>query len=284
MTLNRLFFPPFVMIAVASLVACESDHASSAPASGPSLRIVTTSGAPLSAVAGDALPLEVVMVAADGTTSALPEGATFEWTSPNRLGAVLPGTTAPHLLNPAVQGTGPTGTWLSNSPRPDRNPDLSNVLFILDPGTVQNGKLHVAATVTNVPGLTDVSTEVLVLPAPMGDARRGAALYAANCARCHGASGHGSPASADGKSYLLDGKSYDFPAPGLNAEPGNLGGDSAWNAALFAFSARSDVDNAGVSLRQPMPDWLATPDAASGKSLGTQELADMFAYLKAQDR
>jgi cytochrome c553 len=281
--MKPLFLRSLVMLTVA-LVACQSDDDSTPTASGPSLRIVTTSGAPLSAVAGDALPLKIVKVESDGTVSDLPVGATFEWTSPGKLKALPPETVAPDLLNPTVPGDGPIGTWLDNPSRTDRDANLTNLLFVLAPGTIQNGTLHVAASVTNVPGLTDVSAEVQVSPAPMGDARRGAATYATNCAACHGATGHGSPASADGKSFTLEGKSYDFPAPGLNAESGNVASDDGWTPALFAFSSRSDVDNAGVALRQPMPDWFAIPNPGSGKSLSTQDFADVFAYLRTQDR
>ena len=35
------------------------------------------------------------------------------------------------------------------------------------------------------------------------------------------------------------------------------------------------MDNQGVALRAPMPDWLHQP-------LGTQDFADMYAFLKTQ--
>jgi hypothetical protein len=85
-----------------------------------------------------------------------------------------------------------------------------------------------------------------------------------------------------GPPYVLDGQPYDYPAPGLNAEPGNVAGDPDWNAALLAFAARADVDNAGVALRVPMPDWLATPNPATGKPLTTQDFADIYAFLRTQ--
>jgi hypothetical protein len=81
---------------------------------------------------------------------------------------------------------------------------------------------------------------------------------------------------------VIDGETYDFPALGLNAEPGNVGNDPAWNAALLAFSARSDVDNAGVTLRVPMKDWLQNANPAVGKPLTTQDFADIYAFLRTQ--
>jgi hypothetical protein len=37
-----------------------------------------------------------------------------------------------------------------------------------------------------------------------------------------------------------------------------------------------------VTLREPMPDWLATNDPSTGKPLTTQDLADIFAFLQTQ--
>jgi hypothetical protein len=75
---------------------------------------------------------------------------------------------------------------------------------------------------------------------------------------------------------------YAYPAPGINAEPGNLASDPSWNAALLALAARADIDNRGVALRLPMPDWLASPDPATGHLLTTQDFADIYAFLKTQ--
>lgn len=58
--------------------------------------------------------------------------------------------------------------------------------------------------------------------------------------------------------------------------------DPTWNAALFAVASRADMDNQGVTLRAPMPDWLARTNPASGKPLTTQDFADIFAFLKTQ--
>jgi hypothetical protein len=42
------------------------------------------------------------------------------------------------------------------------------------------------------------------------------------------------------------------------------------------------MDNGGVALRLPMPDWLSTPNPATGAPLATQDFADIYAFLKTQ--
>jgi len=42
------------------------------------------------------------------------------------------------------------------------------------------------------------------------------------------------------------------------------------------------MGNGGITLRAPMPDWLAEPNPATGAPLATQDLADMYAFLKTQ--
>jgi hypothetical protein len=81
---------------------------------------------------------------------------------------------------------------------------------------------------------------------------RRATTYAAGCATCHGAMAQGTTANADG-SYMFDGGTYSYPAPGLDTEMGNLASDPDWNAALLAVAARSDMDNGGLELCAPMP-------------------------------
>jgi mono/diheme cytochrome c family protein len=254
---------------------------SSAP---PQLAIVTASGAPLDAVAGDAIPLKVVLVAEDGSTQDLPDGASVAWTSPAPpMATVPPNSTAASPM--PVFGAQPTAGWIDNPYRPDRNADLGNVLFILDPGTVQNAVVQVSATVAGVASAGNVTANVNVGPTPLGDWTRGSTLYGpgyANCAACHGATGHGTPLVPGATTYSYGGGSYDFPAPGINAEPGNAAGDPAWNAALFAVAARADMDNGGMTLRFPMPDWLDATDPATGQPLATQDFADIFAFLKTQ--
>ncbi len=264
--------------------ACSGSPAESPAA--PSLRIVSAGSAPLHAFAGDAVALKLVEVDGDGSVKDLPPGAKVAWTLPSVVTALDPESTAASPL-PAA-GAEPTAAWLANPGRPDRTDDLANVLFILDPGTVQNAVVEVSASVSGVAEVADAGTVTASLevdPTPAGDWTRGATLYGvggANCAECHGATGQGSPEGPGATSFTLGGASYDFPAPGLNAEPGNAAGDPAWNAALFAVAARADIDNGGLTLRAPMPDWLATPNPTTGKPLSTQDLADIYAFLKTQ--
>ena len=265
------------------LSACSSSPDAAAP---PQLQIVTVSGAPLEAVAGDAIALKVVQSQSDGSTSPLPAGANVAWSSPGGIIPIVttlpPDSTAASPL--PTTGAQPTAAWIENPSRPDQAAGLANALFILDPGTVQNGSVQVSATLSGVMG-GNVTAIINVDPTPAGDWTRGAALYGAsgaNCASCHGATGHGSPGAPDATTYSIAGGTYDFPAPGINAEPGNTAGDPAWNAALFAVAARADMDNGGIALRVPMPDWLATPNPATGEPLSTQDFADIYAFLKTQ--
>jgi mono/diheme cytochrome c family protein len=142
----------------------------------------------------------------------------------------------------------------------------------------------VTAEISGVGSPGRATTKLAVAVTPDGDAGRGAALSGASCAVCHGETGHGSAAAADGATYLLAGMSYDFPAPGLNAEMGNVAEDPDWNAALLAVSSRSDVDNGGVTLQAPMPDCMSAVDPATTKTPTTQDFADMYAFLKTQTR
>ena len=120
--------------ALVAPVACASSSASSpAPAAPPveeNLEIRTTSGAPLEAVAGDALALEVVDVHPDGSTERLPAAASVTFTAPAAITALAPDNTGPNPL-PVVgtrAGTAPSAAWLANPSRLD----TKNVLFILE--------------------------------------------------------------------------------------------------------------------------------------------------------
>jgi mono/diheme cytochrome c family protein len=252
MNINNMFLP----LLTASLLGC----------SGASeLAIVTSSGSP-QGVAGDALALKVTNGGDD-----LPDCATITWSGVPTVAALDPSSSAPSPL-PAA-GEAPTAAFITNPARPDVSPLLANVLFILDAGTQAGGELHVTATVTGaVTGTVTATIPVGVTPA--GDATPGAVTYGANCATCHGSTGQGTDASADG-TYRLAGGTYTYPAPGLNNEDGNLANDPTYNAALLAMAARADLDNGGVTLRVPMPCWLTTP-------LTTQDYADIYAFLKTQ--
>jgi hypothetical protein len=255
--------PPLSLVLLVGLTSCGS--APSAPFA-PELQIVTASGAPLHAVAGDGLLLKVVQSTPDGGTQDLSSKATVAWTLPGVVTTLPPGATASSPL--PTFGSQPSAAWIDNAIRSDRAADLANVLFVLDPGTVQNGVVQVSATVSGAAPSDDVTASIAIDPTPAGDWTRGATLYGsagADCASCHGPTGHG---GAD--------------APCLDAEPGGVASDPAWNAALFAVAARADMNKGGVALRLPMPDWLAATNPATGQPLTTQDFADIYAFLKTQ--
>ncbi len=241
-------------------------------------RIVTVAGGPLEAVAGDALALTVVVALSDGSTQPLPTDATITWTSPATFTAFSPYSTQQVPL--WTFGPDPTAYFIDNPGRPDRSPDLFGVLFVLDPGSGSGISINLSARIGGI-AAGGVATATLILgPTPIGNASRGASTYGASCSVCHGLTGAGTPPDPDG-GYLMQGHGYAYPAPGLNADIGNLADDRSWNAALLSMAARADIDNEGLTLRDPMPDWL-NPPPADGTALTTQELADVYAYLQTQ--
>lgn len=48
------------------------------------------------------------------------------------------------------------------------------------------------------------------------------------------------------------------------------------------MASRSDIDNGGVTLQVPMPDWLSVPNPTTAQRLSTQDFADVYAFLKTQ--
>ena len=272
-----------VLFLLAAGAACSN---SATPASVSGLHIVAASGSPLTAQTGDSLQLKVVQTDAAGDAADLPAGAKVTWMLPSTITALAADDDGdPSPLPPF--DAGPTAVFVNNPGRTDRNADLSSTLFVLDPGTASNASLQVSASVSGVvvSDASEPSTSVSVAAGPVGDQTRGSALYGAqgaNCANCHGATGHGSTEPADSSSFMIDGHAYHFPAPGLNAEDGNVGSDPDWNAALLAVASRSDVDNDGITLRLPMPDWLSRPNPATGLPLTTQDFADIYAFLQTQ--
>jgi mono/diheme cytochrome c family protein len=48
------------------------------------------------------------------------------------------------------------------------------------------------------------------------------------------------------------------------------------------LAARADADNGGLTLREPMPDWLSEPNPISQRLFTTQELADIYAFMQTQ--
>lgn len=259
---------PALAVATFLLLGCSSGS--------DELTITSSSGA-LQGVAGDALVLKVTQ-----GSDALPSGATVTWSGVPTVTALDPSSTAASPI--PDPGDSPTAFFISNPGRTDDKTVLEDVLFIIDSGSKAGGEVKVTATVTGAATGT-VTATIPVGAALTGDATRGSALYGANganCAYCHGATAHGTDADANGK-YKYDGTTYDYPAPGLNTESGNLGGDPTWNAALLAMASRSDMDNGGLTLRVPMPSWLSEPNPATNAPLTTQDFADIYAFLKTQN-
>jgi Cytochrome c len=254
-----------VVAAFVLAIGCSSSPTSTG------FKIQAANGSDVStAVAGDAIALQVVETFDDGSTM----HAEATMTSPTTVVPLDPDSTADSPI-PAFGAT-PTAIFINNTLRPDRNADLAGVLFVLDAGTTPGGSTSVTATI----GTETAALSFAVGAAPAGDASRGSAVYAGACAECHGSDAQGTPQNPDG-TYTIDSTSYPFPAPGLDTEPGNLGGDPAWNAALLAVAARSDMDNGGLELRSPMPDWL-TEKTTAGAVLSTQDFADIYAFLMTQ--
>ena len=244
-------------------------------------QIVDDSGATPSAVnPGDVLQLRVVQVKTNGKSEPLSDDAHVVWSGAPAVAALPPGSTAEAGL--PAPGAAATAVFLTNPGRPEHR-SLQGALTILDPGTTTH-TLTVTATVTGGPVAGAPTATVTVGPVLQGDATRGAALYGgdgASCNRCHGATGQGTPVGTGGK-YVIDGTNYDFPAPGLNAKPDHVAADPAWNAAVLAWAIRVDVDDGAVTQRYPMPDYASLPVPPSNKPLTTQDIADIYAFLKTQ--
>jgi Cytochrome c len=254
-----------IIIVTALVAACTSSPTSTG------IAIQSATGRDLtSVVAGDAVALEVVETFSDGSTKPATDAT---WTAPATVVPLDPDSTADSPI--PNFGATPTAVFVDNTLRVDRNDDLAGVLFVLDAGSTAGG----STTVTATSGTTTATLMIPVAAVATGNATKGATTYAAGCATCHGTMAQGTTANADG-SYTIASGMYSYPAPGLDTEMGNLGSDPDWNAALLAVAARSDVDNGGLELRAPMPDWLT--DNSTGPLLSTQDFADIYAYLMTQ--
>ena len=262
--------------------------AASPDASAPfvtSMAIVTTADASLQGAPGDAIPLAVLLSMSDGTTQTVPADQ-VTWLAPATLVAEDPNNPGPDILPDA--GAEPTAFFVQN-PFRQTNP---GVLYVVDPGVVSSPTIAVRASVMDA---GEISAAVAILPAPTGDATRGAALFqqGPECGTCHGAAGGGSPPALlpdggaelidGGTAYSISGQLYAYPAPGLYDAPdsGNLAFDPSWNAALLGMASQADIDNRGVALRMPMPDWFGGTNG-SGGTLSGQDFADIYAWLKTQ--
>ena len=233
---------------------------------GPQLAIVFTNDIPTPVVPGAALKLAVVIVGPDGTTSALPTGTNVTWTAPPTMTAADPMDAGGASL-PSVS---PLAFFAQNPFRPDRS-DYDGVLFVLQQGNTDNPNITVSASVN---GFGTVTAFVPVMPPLTGDQDAGAAAFVSfKCAECHGPTGAGSPMN-DAGTYTFQGATYDYPAPPIFAGDGGAAADPAWNAAFFGLAGQGSIDNAGVSLRQPMPDLLGPTTA--------QDYANIFAFMRTQ--
>jgi mono/diheme cytochrome c family protein len=224
-------------------------------------RIVGPDGNAPRATVGDALRLAVVGVRMDGTTASLPAGAGVDWSGPPRVEALPNGSDPMESILPQA-GTEATGMWLEN-PEHFTAAELAGVLYVLDAGTTSTPTLTVKATLASGGANGNVSATIPISPFPAGSAVAGKAFYGDNCGNCHGADGEGGS------------------APGLDTEPGNVAGDPGWTPQMLGLTARSNVDNMGVSLDPSMPKWLTLPDKA-GKLITTQEFSDVYAFLKTE--
>ena len=225
-------------------------------------KILAASGGEPQGTVGDALRLQVVESLSDGSTKPLSSDATVTWSGPPVVTALPIGSTpADSILPPA--GPAATAMWIQN---PDHltAAQVAGVLYVLDAGTAASPTIEVVAAVAG--GAAPAGQATAAIPVanfPVGVASRGQPLYAANCASCHGAKGEGGS------------------GPGLNNTPDNVAGDDGWTPQMLGLSARSNMDDQGVSLDLAMPKWLIL-NGGSGKPLTTQDFSDIYAFLKTQ--
>ncbi|WP_189088421.1 c-type cytochrome [Deinococcus ruber] len=86
--------------------------------------------------------------------------------------------------------------------------------------------------------------------------KHGMTIYTTNCAGCHGAKAQGGV------------------GPSLHEAAG-------WKFALFQRAMLKDVDDKGVPLKAPMPNWGKVGFAGDhGKAPTKAEITDLQAYLK----
>jgi hypothetical protein len=250
-----------------------------------SLRIVAANDAALQGAPGEAIPLQVVFVLADGGTIAVPGEVT--WTLPPTVIAQNPNDPGPGSVLPEA-GSQPTAFFVSN-PYTEQNPP--GVLFVVDPGTSRDAGVTVTAAVSDA---GQVSAVVTISTAGItGNATRGGDLFqnVLGCATCHGKTAAGSIPmdGGDGSTVYtigMEGNQYPYPAPALDnvttdAGP-NLAADPGWTAALLGMAVQADIDNAGVALRAPMPDFFGVTTDDAGTPLVAQDFADIYAWLRTQ--
>ena len=230
---------------------------------GDAATLAITTSQPESFVPGAAVPLSVVFVQPDGTMVPLPANAQITWSTPTTVVAAPTST-----RDASLPSDSPLAIFVSNPLRPDRS-DYGGVLFVVQQGNTDKPNVTVTAQVA---GYGSVTAYVPIRAALVGDPDAGAASYVAfKCSECHGPSGSGSPRN-DAGVYVLQGATYPYPAPRLNAGDGGAAADPGWNGAFFGLAAQADIDNNGVVLRHPMPDLLG--------SVTAQQVSDIYAYMR----
>jgi hypothetical protein len=251
------------------------------------VEITAASEAGLQGAPGDALQLQAVLKLSDGSKMIVPY-SDVNWTAPVTVIAQDPNDAGSNSVLPEVSAE-PTAFFVSNNDRITQK----GVLFITAAGTASHRLVRVTAS---VPDAGVASAEVTVLPAPVGDATRGGMLFQAipgnPCASCHGPTAAGSPPVDGGEAgveYQLPsgtgGELFPYSAQPLDntttdAGP-NLAADLTWSAGLLGMAVQADIDNNGVALRIPMPEFFDGKDGLGG-ILGAQDFADIYAWLKTQ--
>jgi mono/diheme cytochrome c family protein len=250
--------------ALAIVTGCGSSGGST---SNPEYRIVVADGGAPAATEGEALRLAVVEVNADGTTKALPSGATVAWSGPPVVTALAEGSSPAQSALPQP-GSAATGMWVRN-PEHLTDAQINGVLYVIDKGTGPNPSIEVTADVSGGAPAGKATVAIPVGPFPTGDVTRGQSIYGDNCASCHASHGEGTTLAPP-----LNDSSDSQGSPNVAADPD-------WNGPLFAITPMDNMDNEGVSLAVAMPRWLIT-EARSGQLLTAQDFADIYAYLKTQ--
>jgi len=233
---------------------------------GPALTIVFTNDPPVLVVPGAAVELGVMILQPDGTTAPLPTGTKVTWTSPPTLVAADPNDAG----NSMLPSDSPIAFFVQNPYRTDRS-DYAGVMFVAQQGSTDSPNITVTA---DVDGFGSVTAYVPVLDPLIGDPDAGAQAWVSfMCTECHGPTGAGSPLN-DAGMYTLQSGMYPYPAPALNAGDGGDAVDPAWSAAFYSIAGQADIDNSGISLRLPMPDYLGQANA--------QDFANIYAFMQTQ--
>ena len=263
------------------------------------------------AASGPGIQAIVVETLADGSTASLPTGAVLDYSTNYPTIITRKGYETSNEMNPAGLGVYPlsnaAGLFIEDplniaaptgqlGGRTDGNA-LHGVLFVTHYGSTSH-QFPVHVKISGVAPGGMANTVVTVSGAmPTGNATNGAALFrgttghAANCAECHGMNGEGSPAIDSNNDSTLPWTNgikawgtADNVAPPLNntsigGTPNVAADHHGWNAMVLSFVSRTDTDNTGAWLENPMPQWL-TQKLPDGTTLNAQDFADIYAFLE----